>query len=105
MENKNKHHSEEEHHIVSYAANIKIWIVLLLLTWITITAAFLNFGTMAVAVALLIANVKAIVVLAYYMHLKFDSKILTIFFIITMAVFTTFIVLTFLIMLTDNHRN
>lgn len=93
MENNNHHN--EDHHIVSYASNLRVWIVLLILTWLTITAAYLNFGTMAVAVALLIATVKAGVVLAYYMHLKFDSKILTIFFIITMAVFTTFIVLTF----------
>lgn len=95
MENNNNHHNKEEHHIVSYAANLKVWITLLFFTWVTITAAYLNFGTMAVAVALIIANIKAIIVLAYFMHLKFDSKILTIFFIVTMAVFTTFIVLTF----------
>lgn len=95
MENNKNHHNEEEHHIVSYAANLKVWIALLILTWITITAAYLNFGSMAVAVALIIANVKVVIVLAYYMHLKFDSKILTLFFIITMAVFTSFIVLTF----------
>lgn len=95
MENNNNHHNEEEHHIVSYASNIKVWIVLLILTWVTITAAYLNFGNLAVAVALIIATIKAGVVLAYYMHLKFDSKILTLFFIITMAVFTSFIVLTF----------
>jgi len=94
MEN-NNHHKSEEHHIVSYAANLKVWIALLILTWITITAAYLNFGTLAVHVALVIATIKASVVLAYFMHLRFDSKILTIFFIITMAVFTSFIVLTF----------
>jgi len=93
MENNNHH--KEEHHIVSYAANLKVWIALLILTWITITAAYLNFGTLAVTVALVIATIKATVVLAYFMHLRFDSKILTIFFIITMAVFTSFIVLTF----------
>jgi len=95
MENNHTQHKEEEHHIVSYAANIKIWIVLLLLTWITITVAYLDFGNLAVAVALLIATVKAGVVLAYYMHLKFDSKIITLFLLITMAVFASFIILTF----------
>ena len=57
MEN-NKHH-DENHHIVSYAFNIKVWIVLLILTWLTITVAYLNFGNLAVAIALLIATVKA----------------------------------------------
>lgn len=93
-DNKNNHH-EEEHHIVSYASNLKVWIVLLLLTWITITVAYINFGNLAVAIALLIATVKAGIVLAYFMHLKFDSKVLTAFLLVTMAVFASFIVLTF----------
>lgn len=93
MEN-NKHH-DENHHIVSYAFNIKVWIVLLILTWLTITVAYLNFGNLAVAIALLIATVKAGVVLAYYMHLRFDSKLLTILLLVTMGVFSSFIVLTF----------
>lgn len=93
-DNKNNHH-EEEHHIVSYAANIKVWIVLLVLTWLTITVAYVNFGNLAVAVALLIATVKAGVVLAYYMHLRFDSKLLTVLLLVTMAVFSSFIILTF----------
>ncbi len=94
MENDKNNH-EEEHHIVSYAANLKIWVVLLVLTWLTITVAYLDFGNLAVAVALLIATFKAGVVLTYYMHLKFDSKLLTILLLITVAVFSTFIILTF----------
>ena len=94
MEN-NKNNHEEEHHIVSYAANLKVWIVLLVLTWLTITVAYLDFGNMAVAIALLIATFKAGVVLAYYMHLKFDSKLLTGLLLVTVAVFSSFIILTF----------
>ncbi len=94
MENNNNNH-EEDHHIVSYAANIKIWIVLLILTWLTITVAYLDFGNVAVAIALLIATVKAGIVLAYYMHLKFESKLLTALLLVTVAVFSSFIILTF----------
>lgn len=91
MENTDKQH-EKEHHIVSYADNIKVWIALLFLTWLTVTIAFV---TGSVAIALIVATFKAAVVLAYYMHLKFDSKILTILLLVTMTVFTGFIVLTF----------
>ncbi len=93
--NQNNQHEHAEHHISSYASQLKIWIILLLLTWLTITVAYISFGNMAVAIALLIATVKAGIVLAYYMHLKFDSKLLTVFLIVTMAVFSSFIVLTF----------
>lgn len=95
MENNKNNHHEEDHHIVSYAANIKIWVVLLVLTWVTITVAYLDFGSMAVAVALVVASIKSAVVLAYYMHLKFDSKLLTVLLLVTVAVFSTFIILTF----------
>jgi len=91
MENKEQH-QEESHHIVSYADNIKVWIALLFLTWLTITVAYV---TGSVAIALIVATVKAGIVLAYFMHLKFESRILTILLLVTMTVFSGFIVLTF----------
>ena len=94
MENINEEH-QETHHIVSYATNLKVWIGLMVLTWATITAAYLNFGTAAVGVALIIASVKSYIVLSYYMHLKFDSKLLTVLLLVTMTIFVGFIVLTF----------
>lgn len=90
MEDNQQH--EESHHIVSYADHLKVWIALLFLTWLTITVAYL---TGSVAVALIVATIKAGIVLAFFMHLKFDSKILTIFLLVTMTVFTSFIILTF----------
>lgn len=90
MEDNQQH--EENHHIVSYADHLKVWIALLFLTWLTITVAYV---TGSVAVALIVAAVKAGVVLAFFMHLKFDNKILTIFLLVTLTVFSSFIVLTF----------
>jgi len=91
MENTEQYH-KEEHHIISYADNLKVWIALLFLTWLTITIAYI---TGSVAIALVIATIKAGIVLAYFMHLKFDSRILTILLLVTMTVFSGFIVLTF----------
>jgi len=95
MENNNNNNHKENHHVVSYAGNITVWVVLLIMTWLTITVAYLDFGNLAVAIALLIATVKAGIVLAYYMHLRFDSKLLTILLLVTMGVFSSFIILTF----------
>jgi cytochrome c oxidase subunit 4 len=89
--------SEESHthHIVSFAKQLKVWIALLLLTWLTVTIAYVDLGNLTLTVALLIAVVKSGIVLTYFMHLKFDSKILTVFLILVIVIFGVFIGLTF----------
>ncbi len=83
------------HHIVSFATQLKVWIALLLLTWVTVTVAYFNFGNMGIVVALGVALVKSTIVLTYFMHLKFDSKILTAFLVLVIVIFGVFIGLTF----------
>ncbi|MDA3907374.1 MAG: cytochrome C oxidase subunit IV family protein [Bacteroidales bacterium] len=89
--------SKEPHtnHIVSFSNQLKVWIALLLLTWLTVTIAYIDFGNLTLSIALLIAVVKSTIVLAYFMHLKFDSKILTVFLILVIVIFAVFIGLTF----------
>lgn len=88
MENK-------KHHIVSYATHIWVWVALLILTVITVASAHVDLKNLVVFTALLIATIKSSVVVVYFMHLKFDSKILSIMLGLTMVVFITFILLTF----------
>ena len=83
------------HHIVSFNTQIIVWIALLFLTWLTVTVAYIDFKNLAVFVALTIAVVKSTLVLTYFMHLKFDSKILTVFLILVVVIFGVFIGLTF----------
>ena len=89
--------SEESHtpHIVSFSNQLKVWIALLLLTWLTVTIAYVDFGDLTLTIALLIAVVKSSIVLTYFMHLKFDSKILTLFLVLVIVIFAVFIGLTF----------
>lgn len=84
------------HHIVSIATQLKVWIALIFLTWLTVTVAYVDFKDLAVFVALSIAVVKSTIVLTYFMHLKFDSKILTVFLVLVIVIFGIFIGLTFL---------
>jgi len=85
-----------QHHIVSYKTNIIIWIVLLIFTGLTVGAAQLNLQSLTVFTALLLATIKGTVVALYFMHLKFDNKILGFFVIITMIIFSVTLLLVFL---------
>ncbi len=88
----------EEHkpHIVEYLTNIYVWIALAVLTVITIWVSEFDLKLLTVAVALGVASIKATLVLMYFMHLRFDSKILTFMVLITMIVFLSLIVFTFI---------
>jgi cytochrome c oxidase subunit IV len=85
-----------EHHIVSYKFNIGIWFGLIILTIMTVLVSVMGINLVAFSVvtALIIASTKAIVVAYYFMHLKYDSKILRILLIITMLLFIVFVLLT-----------
>jgi len=87
---------EKKHnHSLSFKAYIFIWLALIELTILSVAAATVDFKALAVGTALFIALTKSFIVGAYFMHLKFDSKIITIMVLITLFVFLTFIVLTF----------
>jgi cytochrome c oxidase subunit 4 len=66
-------------HITSYRANGWVLIALLVLTVITITVTWIDLSALTVAVALLIASVKAYIVLTYFMHLKFETSLFRVF--------------------------
>ena len=68
-------HSENghgEHHIVSYGLNTRILLILLVLTVVTVGAAQLDFGYLNVLVAMTIATTKALFVVLFFMHLKYE---------------------------------
>lgn len=69
--------SKEKHpHISSYLSHGAVLVSLLVLTAITVIVAEINFGKLAIVIALLVASIKATIVLSYFMHLKFEGKFL-----------------------------
>ncbi len=100
MEENNNHdehgdgHIAEAHH-PSYGINILVWIGLLSLTAITVSVAGVNLGGLALTVALLIATIKSLFVMNFFMHVKFDNKVVKIFIGICMLVFVIVLILTF----------
>lgn len=69
------HPEHTEHHIVSYGTQIKVWLALLALTAVTVLlAGNTHLAAVSGLVAFLIASVKASLVLAVFMHLKYEGK-------------------------------
>lgn len=64
---------DTSHHIVPASVFVRVFAVLIVLTVITVAAAQVDFGAFNAIVAFGIATVKAILVLGFFMHLKYDD--------------------------------
>ena len=64
-------------HVTSRAFSVALGIGLLVLTAVTVKAAFIDLGPWNPVVALLIATIKAVLVVLFFMHVKGASEKLT----------------------------
>jgi len=87
--------SEEEAHIVPYKTFAIVWIFLLALTGITITVAQYDFGVLNVWVALGIAVLKSGLVVAVFMHMKYENRLFKLSLLVALAILALFIGLNF----------
>ncbi|MCO4781622.1 MAG: cytochrome C oxidase subunit IV family protein [Candidatus Cloacimonetes bacterium] len=69
-------HSNDEVHIVSYGTHTMVYIGLLSLTALTVAIAGGNFGSLTLLIAMFIATCKAGLVLSYFMHVKFEDRVI-----------------------------
>ncbi len=87
---------EREVHIVRFTTYILVWLALLALLAATVSIAKgLLLSQYSVLASLLIASVKAVLVLAFFMHLKYEERFLRGAFLIAIAALTITISLTF----------
>jgi cytochrome c oxidase subunit 4 len=70
-----KEMEESQHHVVSPAIYIAIFLALLVCTGLTVGAAFLELGIFNPIVALAIAVIKAVLVVLFFMHVKYSTKL------------------------------
>ncbi len=84
-----------EIHIKSYFTYVYVWIALLLLLAATIYVARMNFTSFSVLINLLIATVKAGLVLAFFMHMRYEGRFLKGMLLLTLVALTCIIALTF----------
>lgn len=85
----------EQQHILSYTKLAMVLVGLLILTMITIGVSYLDLGHFNVPLALGIASSKAVLVLLFFMHLKYEGKVITISFISTIIFLAIMITFTF----------
>lgn len=75
----NQHHGHDDqhdaqgHHMTPIATYFKVAIALFALTILTVSAHQMHLGAFAAPVAFLIATIKAVLVLLWFMHLKDDN--------------------------------
>lgn len=65
-------------HVSPLSTYITIFGALMVLSAITVGAAFVNLGALNPIVAMLIAGIKATLVILYFMHVKFSSRLVKI---------------------------
>ena len=69
--------SSEEHrqHVIASSVYVGIWAVLMVLTAVTVFASFIELGDLNIVLALVIATIKATLVVLFFMHLYYSSKL------------------------------
>jgi cytochrome c oxidase subunit IV len=68
-------HNELAHHIVSPSVYVVILFALLVGTGLTVWASFVDLGFWNPIIALAIATTKAMLVVLYFMHVRYSSKL------------------------------
>jgi cytochrome c oxidase subunit 4 len=83
------------HHIVAPRTLIVTWLSLLALTALTVGVTRLELGGYKVMAALVIATLKAGLVIALFMHMKYEGRLLRCLLFLTLLTLAIFIGLTF----------
>lgn len=84
-------------HSHGYGIYVLVWLGLLALTGLTVAVAGINIGGFTIVTALIIASVKAYLVLTIFMHLRSESKMFSVF--VLVAAF--FLIITFILLFSD----
>jgi cytochrome c oxidase subunit IV len=78
--------SHSEHHgighVIPVPVLIAVFLALIVLTVVTVAASYLPLGDLEIWVAMSIATVKAALVAAYFMHLRYDNPLNAVLFMI-----------------------
>jgi cytochrome c oxidase subunit 4 len=82
-------------HVVGLRLNATIYVVLLGLLALTIGAAYIDLGRWNVLVALMIAAIKATLIVLFFMHVKYSHRLTWVFSIAGLLWFAILVVLTF----------
>jgi len=66
-------HTENGAHVASLKLLVVVLIALMVGTWLTVSATYVDLGALNIWIGLAIATAKAVLVGLYYMHLRWDK--------------------------------
>ncbi len=82
-------------HIGSDQSYIGIFLALIFLTFVTVKVSYYDFGSANIIIAMLVATMKATLVAAFFMHLRYDKLFNTLAFLGSFLFLAVFILLTY----------
>ena len=88
--------SNEKNHVIPYKTYFLILLGLVALTFSSVGITSIELGKYTVAGALIFSTIKTLLVLTFFMHLKYDKPYIKIMVAFVFAVFVVTIIITFL---------
>ncbi len=86
---------ERRHAPVPESLYVKIWAMLLALTVTTVAVSYLDMHNVRVLTAMMIATVKATLVVLYFMHIRFEKPFFAVLIFVVLGTYGILIGLTF----------
>ncbi|MDP4239292.1 MAG: cytochrome C oxidase subunit IV family protein [Bacteroidota bacterium] len=83
-------------HTTEYKVLARVLLVLMFLTFLTISVTSYKLAAFSVTIALLIAGIKGFMVLTYFMHLKYESLLLRILVAMIFVLYAVIVLITFI---------
>ncbi|HQH74504.1 MAG TPA: cytochrome C oxidase subunit IV family protein [bacterium] len=80
-------------HIVPFWILAAVWIALMIFTYLTVSATYIDLGGMNLVLAMAIATVKASLVILFFMHLYWDKPFHALVFITALMFIALFVVI------------
>ena len=87
--------TDSAEHILGYGKLAVVWLALLVLTVATVLITRVDLGAAKVWAALAIACVKSGLVIAFFMHMKYETRLFRVILAIALVTLATFIGFTF----------
>ena len=86
---------QHEEHLLPAWVYFFIWGILVVLTGVTLGVTYLDMGKWAIFTAIVVATAKASLVGLYFMHLKYERRIIPTILLVTLGSFAVFFLLVF----------
>lgn len=87
--------NQEKPHVLSFTQLGIVLAILLVLTAVTVGVSYVHLGFLNIPIALAIASTKVTFVLLFFMHLKYEGRVINISFLSTVGVLVILIGFTF----------